>query len=99
MDCSGPSCVPLFLWETEGQRRTPCMLPMKHTLHNGIVLHEVPNPTGGTSWFAEAGEEGMVLVCDTSFVPLEVLAYIVYDRLDPVRVQTGPRVTLEHPHP
>lgn len=71
----------------------------KHTLHNGIVLHEVKNPAGGTSWFAEGGEEGMVLVWDSSMIPAEVLAYIVYDLLDPVR-PAGPKTpSLEHPHP
>lgn len=71
----------------------------KHTLHNGIVLHEVKNPTSGTSWYAEGGPEGMVLVWDSSMIPAEVLAYIVYDHLCPVRPAGPTPPRLEHPHP
>lgn len=55
----------------------------KHVLNNGIILHEVKNPTEGTSWYACGGAEGMVLVWDESMIPLEVLSYILYQKLDP----------------
>lgn len=55
---------------------------MKYTLNNGIVLHEVKNPTGGVSWYADGGPEGSVLVWDESMIPLEVLAFILYQKLD-----------------
>lgn len=45
---------------------------MKHQLNNGIVIEEVRNPAGGTSFYASAGPEGKVLVWDTAMIPVSV---------------------------
>lgn len=78
----GSDCVPRAdLW-------------MKYQMNNGIRLEAAHNPSGGTSWFADAGPEGKVLVWDTAMVPVEVLLFCVARQLDPPKAE-GPKVHLD----
>lgn len=56
---------------------------MQYQLNNGIKLHVYKNPTGGESWYADAGPEGKVLVWDSDMVPMCVLLFCAARHLDP----------------